>query len=233
MIELIGVVKNISLIGLVLRTFIVGILIFIVGRFIAKRTVNQITAYDFIIVWILGVIITAPLLDGEISFQYVIAPLATLFFWNELVSRISLKSRKIAFFLNGKPIIFIDNGKIIRNNLKKHFINVDLLLSELRYKNIFDIADVKYAILEPNGRLSVIKKEENRPVTPKDLNMKLETDLPIVIIKDGKVCEENLKSTGVEMKWLERNLESNNIKMLSEVYLATINHSKKLYIAKK
>lgn len=233
MIKFLGVIKDISWIGFVLRTFIVGILVYIVGRFITKRTVNQLTAYDFILVWILGVIISAPLLDGEISFQYVIVPLGTLFFLNELVSRIALKSRKIGFFFNGKPIILIDNGKIIRSNLKKHFINVDLLLSELRFKNIFNIGDVKYAILEPNGRMSVIKKEEYRPVTPKDLKLKVDTGYPIVIIIDGKILNENLSLAGIEMKWLEQNLEHYNVKNASEVYLATVDHSKKLYIAKK
>ena len=124
--DVFGVVKDISLLGYVLRTLIVGILSFLVGRFMMKRTINQLTTYDFTVVWILGAITVATLLDGEISFTYTIVPLITLFFWHYIVTIISLLSRKLSFFFNGKPIILIENGKIIRQNLKKQFINVEI-----------------------------------------------------------------------------------------------------------
>jgi len=229
-----GVIKDISLLGYIIRTFIVGIIAFFVGRYSLKRTVAQLTTYDFVLVWILGALTVAPLLDGEISFTYIVVPLLTLFFWHYIISFISLKSRKLSLFFNGKPIILIDDGKIIRKNLKKHFINVDLLLSELRLKNIFDISEVKYVILEPNGHFSTIKKDSQRPVTPTDLNLfsKL-VDLPLVIINDGKLFEENLIKSGVNKQWLMNNLAMYNIDNITDIYLATIDSFKKLYVAKK
>jgi len=229
-----GVIKDISLLGYIIRTFIVGIIAFFVGRYALKRTVAQLTTYDFVLVWILGALTVAPLLDGEISFTYIVVPLLTLFFWHYIISFISLKSRKLSLFFNGKPIILIDDGKIIRKNLKKHFINVDLLLSELRLKNIFDISEVKYVILEPNGHFSTIKKDSQRPVTPTDLNLfsKL-VDLPLVIINDGKLFEENLIKSGVNKQWLMNNLAMYNIDNITDIYLATIDSFKKLYVAKK
>ncbi|WP_291633896.1 DUF421 domain-containing protein, partial [Clostridium sp.] len=207
---------------------------FFVGRYVSKRTVSQLTAYDFVLVWVLGALTVAPLLDGEISFTYIIVPLLTLFFWNYIISFISLKNRNISLFFNGKPIILIDDGKIIRKNLKKHFINVDLLMSELRLKNIFDISEVKYVILEPNGHFSTIKKESHRPVTPTDLNLFAKTvDLPLVIINDGKLFEENLINSGVDKEWLMNHLHMYNVNDITNIYLATIDDSKKLYIAKK
>ena len=232
--DVFGVVKDISLLGYVLRTLIVGILSFLVGRFMMKRTINQLTTYDFTVVWILGAITVATLLDGEISFTYTIVPLITLFFWHYIVTIISLLSRKLSFFFNGKPIILIENGKIIRQNLKKQFINVDLLLSELRLKNIFDISEVKYTILEPNGRLSIIKKDNTRPITAEDLNITAKSvDLPLVIINDGRLFEENLQILDLNKEWLMNNLNMYNIDDIANVYLATIDNSKKLYIAKK
>ena len=137
-------------------------------------------------------------------------------------------------FFNGKPIILIDDGKIIRKNLKKHFINVDLLLSELRLKNIFDISEVKYVILEPNGHFSTIKKESHRPVTPTDLNLFAKpVDLPLVIINDGKLFEENLIKSGVDKEWLMNNLAMYNVDDITNIYLATIDSFKKLYVSKK
>lgn len=234
MIRVFGAIKNISLLGFVIRTFIVGFIAFLVGRYISKRTLNQLTYYDFVLVWILGALTVAPLLDGEISFTYIIIPLLTLFFWHYMFSFISLRNRKLALFFNGKPIILIDDGKIIRKNLKKHFINIDLLMSELRVKNIFDISEVKYVMLEPNGHFSIIKKEPNRPVTPTDLNLVAKpVNLPLVIINDGKLFEENLAESGLDKEWLMNNLSMYNIDHLENVYLATIDSYKKLYIAKK
>jgi Predicted membrane protein len=234
MLRVFGVIKNISLFGYIIRTFIVGIIAFFVGRYISKRTVNQLTSYDFVLVWILGALTVAPLLDGEISFTYIIVPLLTLFFWHYIFTFISLRDRKLSLFFNGKPIILIDDGKIIRKNLKKHFINIDLLMSELRLKNIFDISEVKYVILEPNGHFSIIKKESNRPITPTDFNLFAKpVNLPLVIINDGKLFEENLIKSGVNKEWLITNLSMYNVDDIKNIYFATMDSSKKLYIAKK
>lgn len=229
-----GVIKNISLLEYLIRTLAVGIISFLVGRFIMKRAINQFTAYDFTVVWILGAIIAAPLIDGEISFTYIIIPLLTLFFWHYIVSLLSFKNRNLGLFFNGKPMILIEDGKIIRKNFKKQFINIDLFLSQLRLKNIFDISEVKYAILEPDGHLSVIKKEPNRYITPADLNLTAKPiSLPVVIINDGKLFEENLKNLKLNKEWLMNNLSMYDIDDVSKVYLATIDNCKKLYIAKK
>ena len=164
-----------------------------------KRAINQLTYYDFVLTWILGALTVAPLLSGEISFTYTVVPLLTLFFWHYLLSYISLKNRKFSFFFNGKPIIVIDDGRIVKENLKKHFMNIDLLMTKLRIRNIFDISEVKYAVLEPNGQLSIIKKEPYRSVTPKDLKLFAKpVSIPLVIIKDGKLLEENLIKLGLE-----------------------------------
>lgn len=232
--DFLGVIKNISLFGYLLRTILVGIIAFLVGRFMLKRTINQLTAYDFVLVWILGAITVAPLLDGQVSFTYTIVPLMTLFFWHYIISLTSLKNRKFSLFFTGKPTILIDDGKLIRKNFKKHFINIDLLMGELRVKNIFDISEVKYAILEPNGHFSIIKKENNRPVNPSDLNLPAKSvDLPLVIINDGNLFEENLIKAGVDKQWLMNNLSAYSVNDISNIYLATIDKSKKLYIAKK
>lgn len=229
-----GVVKDISLLAYIIRTFIVGIISFLVGRYMMKRTINQLTAYDFTVVWILGAITVAPLLDGEVSFTYTIVPLLTLFFWHYMLTTLSLTNRKFGLLFNGKPIILIENGKIIKENLKNQFINIDLLLSELRLKNVFDISELKYVILEPNGHLSIIKKEDYRYVTPKDLNIcPKPVSLPLVVINDGKLFEENLTRVELNKEWLMNNLKMYNIDNISKVYLATIDDSKKLYVAKK
>ncbi|MGF7059414.1 YetF domain-containing protein [Brassicibacter mesophilus] len=228
-----GVIKDISLIGYVIRTFIVGIIVYFVGRFIFKRAINQLTIYDFVLVWILGALTVAPLLDGKISFTYIIIPLLTLFFWHYIISIISMKYRNIAEFFNGKPVILIENGKIIKKNMKKHFVNIDILISELRLKNIFNLSEVKYVILEPNGHLSVMKSESHQPVTPRDMDLTAKPiDLPVVIINDGNLIKENLHAQGVDINWLFDNLAMYGISTINEVFLATLDKNKRLYVSK-
>lgn len=229
-----GVIKNITLFGYVIRTFVVGIIVFLTGRYMLKRSINQLTAYDFVLVWILGALTVAPLLDGEVSFTYTIVPLATLFFWHYIISLISMKNRIVSQFFHGRPVILIENGKINKESMKKHFINIDLLMSELRIKKVFDISEVKYAVLETNGHLSVIKKENLRPVTPTDIKLTAKpSDLPLVIINDGKLFEDNLAKSGVDKNWLMTNLSMYNVRDISDIYLATIDKTKRLYVSIK
>lgn len=208
-------------------------MLFAVGRFVSKRAVNQLTTYDFVLIWILGAITVSPLLDGRVSFSYMLTPLLTLFFWHTLLSIISLRNRRFSFFFNGKPAILIENGKVVLKNMKRHFINVDLLLSELRVKNVFDISQIKYAILETNGQISFMKYESHDPVTPKDMKLtSAPVNIPLVVINEGKIIEENLIKIGINEKWLMDNLAMQNVVDIKEVFLATIDSSNKLFALK-
>jgi len=232
--QVFGEIEDITLFGYTLRTFIIGIIVFLVGRFVTKRAVNQLTTYDFVLIWILGAITVSPLLDGKVTFTRMIVPLLTLFFWHTTLSIISLKNRSFSLFFNGKPLLLIDDGKIVRKNLKKQFINIDLLLSELRVKKIFDISEVRYCILEPNGHLSVMKYDSHNPVTPKDMKLMAKpVDIPLVLINDGKLFKENLEKAGVDEPWIQANLKMYSINDIKDVYLATIDNFKKLYVSKK
>lgn len=232
--EVFGSINDITLSGYLLRTLIIGLVGFLVGRIVSKRAVNQLTTYDFALIWILGAITVSPLLNGKVSFTYMLVPLLTLFFWHTIFTMISLKYRKISFFFNGKPAILIDNGRVVLKNLKRQFINVDLLLSELRVYDVFDVSQVKYAILEPNGHLSIMKFASESHVTPTDMNLAISaTEIPLVIINEGKLIQENLDKAGVDEKWILNSLAMQNITDISDVFLSTIDSSKKLFVLKK
>lgn len=231
--KIFGVIKNISLMGYVFRTFIVGIIMFTVARFIAKRAFGQISAYDFVFAWILGALTVAPLLDGKISFTYTIVPLATLFFWHTVIGTLSKYNSNAANFFNGRPVLIINKGKIIRKNLERHFINSELLLSQLRLKDVFNIADIEYAVLEPSGQISVMKKKSVEAIYPQDISLTASPNsMPIIVIKDGKLLRENMKKIGIDEKWLRSNLSVYNIKDFVEVHLALIDDKKNLYVSK-
>jgi uncharacterized membrane protein YcaP (DUF421 family) len=229
-----GSVEDITLTGFLIRTVIVGCVGYLVGRSVYKRAVNQLTTYDFALIWILGAITVSPVLDGKVSFTYMIVPLLTLFFWHTAFSFISLKNRKFGFFFNGKPAILIDNGKVVVKNLKRQFISVDLLLSELRIQNIFDVSEVKYAILEPNAHISVMKFDAGSPVTPADMKLTVKpSNIPLIIINEGKFILENIEKAGVDEKWVLNQLNMKHVKDINSVFLATLDSSKNVYLLKK
>ncbi|OIU66957.1 YetF domain-containing protein [Rossellomorea aquimaris] len=232
--EVFGRIEDITLAGFLIRTVIVGCVGYLVGRNVYKRAVNQLTTYDFALIWILGAITVSPVLDGKVSFTYMFVPLLTLFFWHTAFSFISLKNRTFSFFFNGKPAILIDNGKVVVKNLKRQFISVDLLLSELRIHNVFDVSEVKYAILEPNAHISVMKFDAGSAVTPADMNLPVKpSHIPLIIINEGKFIPENLEKAGVDESWVLNQLNMKHVKDIKSVFLATMDSSKKVYQLKK
>lgn len=233
MLDILGVVEHISLSGYVFRTFFVFLLVFVLGRYLIKRAITQLTSYDFVFNWLLGAITVAPLLGGKISFFYTIVPVATLFFWHMLISIISKYNKSVSHFFNGKPAILISNGKVIRKNLKRHFINADILLAELRLKQVFDIASVEYVILEPNGHISILKKNNKGAITPPDINLNAPpSEVPEVLIKDGKLEVDVLLRHGLSEECLKNNLITYNVQNYKEAYLVTININNELYVLK-
>ncbi|MGR3765642.1 DUF421 domain-containing protein [Rossellomorea sp. NS-SX7] len=232
--EVFGRIEDITLAGFLIRTVIVGCIGYLVGRSVYKRAVNQLTTYDFALIWILGAITVSPVLDGKVSFTYMIVPLLTLFFWHTTFSFISLKNRRFSFFFNGKPAILIDNGKVVVKNLKRQFISLDLLLSELRIHNVFDVSEVKYAILEPNAHISVMKFDGGSPVTPADMNLTVKpSNIPLIIINEGKFIGANLEKAGVDERWVMNQLNLKHEKDINTIFLATVDSSKKVYVLKK
>jgi len=233
LLDIFGVVEDISMNGYIIRTFFVFLLVSILGRYLLKRAVTQLTSYDFVYNWILGALTVAPLLSGKISFLYTIVPLATLFFWHLLISIVSKHNKTISHFFNGKPAILISNGEVIRKNLKRHFINADILLSELRLKQVFDIASVEYVILEPNGHISILKKNNKAAIAPPDINLNApSSDMPEMLIKDGKLQMDILLKHGLSEEWLRNNLTSYNIQNYKDAYIVTINSSNELFVLK-
>jgi len=231
--DVFGSIKEITLLGYLIRTLIVGAVGYFVGRIVRRRAVSQLTTYDFALIWILGAITVSPLLDGKVSFNYMIVPLLTLFFWHTAFSLIALKNRRFSFFFNGKPAILIENGKVILKNLKKQFLNVELLLSELRSYDVFDISEVKYAVLEPNGHISVMKYDPHSQVTPSELNLSAKaTEIPLIVINEGKLVKENLQEAGVDEIWLMTQLSAQNVTDIKDVFLSTVDRSKKLFVLK-
>ena len=127
------------------------------------------------------------------------------------------KTRK---YINGTPSILMDNGKLYRNNLKKAKLDLSEFMLLCREQGYFDLDEIKTVIFEHNGKLSVLPKAENRPVTPKDLKISTKpTCIGVEIIMDGRVMGENLSRIGRDEKWLEKQLKSQGYNETENVFL--------------
>ena len=137
-------------------------------------------------------------------------------------------------WFDGTPSILIQNGKIVEKNLKKVKFNVNDLLEELRVKDVFNIMDVEFAILETNGKLSVLKKAAMQPVTPTDMNLTtMNSSLFANVIMDGKLMRQNMEQLGIDEATLKKELTKNNINAVKDVLLACYDSNGVLFVDKK
>ena len=146
------------------------------------------------------------------------------------LSQKSLKARK---FISGVPIILIDNGKIIKHNLKKARIELNDLLTFARLAGYFNISDIQFAIMETSGKISFMPIPQERPLCPTDFNFTPEAQsLQVNVIMDGKIVENNLAAVGITKKELVRRVHQKN-KEVKDIFLATIDSKKVLTIFDK
>lgn len=121
---------------------------------------------------------------------------------------LSSRSKKIHDFFNGKEMILIKQGKVMEENLNKARLSGEALLAGLRAKNVFNVADVEFAVLETSGEINVMLKADRSPLTAKDLGRKVAPRIePQTVILDGNIMDESLKNAGLTREWLEIELK--------------------------
>lgn len=188
-------------------------------RIMGKREISKLSPFDLVVAIMIAELAALPIEDKETTLIEGILPITILVIFEIILAYLSLKSNFIRLIVNGKPVVLIKDGKIMYNSLKETRYNINDLLLQLRKKDVFDISEIKMAILETSGDLTVVKKDDKKGVV-----------LPVVI--DSKVSKQNLKILNLKKEWLLNKLKKENIK-LSEILLATINENKKLVYYKK
>jgi uncharacterized membrane protein YcaP (DUF421 family) len=208
--------------------------LFFVTKFIGKKHIAQLTFFDYIVGIAIGSIAGSLSVDKSTNYANGLTALITWGMFSFVVAHLSIKSIWARCFFDSTPTIFIQNGKIIQENLKKEKININDFMEELRLKGAFNIADVEFAILETNGEVSVQLKSQKRPITPEDLNISTRYEgLSANLIIDGKIMKANLQLINHDEKWLADELSKRNIDSAKNVLLASLDTQGKLYIAMK
>ncbi|WP_010096860.1 DUF421 domain-containing protein [Ornithinibacillus scapharcae] len=205
-------------------------LLFLFTKWLGMKQLSQLNIFEYITGIVLGGIVAIHVSTLESPLYYGLISMFIWFIVPYLVEFFSLKSKAFRDATQGKSRVVIQNGKIMEDNLKKEHYSTDDLLESLRDKNIFKVADVEFAVLEPTGKLSVLPKRENRPLTAKDLGIKLAPDHePQTVIMDGKPLLEPLANLSLNPTWLETELEKMNVS-IENVFLGQVDHNGQLTV---
>ena len=219
---------------IIIKSFVIYIALYVIIRVTGNKEISQITFFDFIVAITIGSIAGATSIDETVTIPMGIASMTVWAGITILLGFISMKSVRARKLLEGEPTLLIQNGKIMRDNMKKIRFNLEDLLIQLRNKGIFNISEVEFAMLEPDGKVSAILKSQFRPVTPNDLNVSTKYEgLPAELIVDGDIIEENLKETGLNKGWLYTQLRNYGIESESKVTYASLETDGTLYVSVK
>ncbi len=216
------------------RTILLYLLIIVGIRLMGKRQVGELEPSELVLALIIADLAAVPMQDFGIPLLAGIVPILTLLCVTMLISVLSMRSVKFRAIICGKPSIIVENGVLHQREMSKNRFTVDELMEELRMKGYTDISAIKYAILETNGQLSVLPFANQRPPTGQEMKMTpQENGLPLILINDGRVMEQNLQSRGYDRKWLEKQLRTHGAKEPGEVYLLTADERGQVYFAPK
>ena len=190
-----------------LRTAFLYLVLILSVRMMGKRQIGQMEASEFVVTMLVANLASIPMQDAAIPLYSGLLPILVVLGMELSLSGLILRSVWVRKFFCGKPVILIDNGKILLENLRRTRVTLDELMGHLRSKDVLDVQTVQFAILETDGSLSVFPYPKERPATAKEAGIRTEKQyLPITIIEDGYVSKENLQKAGKDQAWLEETL---------------------------
>lgn len=217
-----------------IRTLIIYFALVLIMRLLGKRQLGEMELSEFVVAALIADLASHPLQDIGIPMINGLVPIVTLFCCEVLISGIAMKNIRLRALLFGKPSMLVEKGKIKQREMKKNRFTTDELMEELRNQGYLDISAVEYAVLETDGRLSVIPYPSESPVTPSQLKIEAEDKgYPVVVISDGHVIESNLRLVGRDMNWLNKRLATLGVKNTETVFLMTVNAAGQVYFAPK
>lgn len=198
-------------------------------RLMGKREIGKLSVFD-LVVSIMIAEVAAVSLDVEEPVWRGGVIVLILVSMQVFVAFISLKSHRLRELLEGRPTVIIRNGQIDDREMRKTRYSMSDLLTQLREKNIANVGDVEFAILETSGKLSVFPKAETRPVTREDMGISVARfDMPVALIVDGKPLDKNLQMINKDRFWLEEQIKYYGYDHMEQVFYCSIDHRGRLF----
>ena len=216
-----------------IRTVVLYLVLIFAVRMMGKRQIGQMEPSEFVVTMLVANLAAIPMQDEGIPIHSGLVPILTVLGLELVLSGVIMHSVKMRKFLCGKPVVLIDNGHIVQENLRATRVTLDELSGHLREKDVMDIRSVQYAILETNGNLSVFPFPKERPATAKDAGIQAKDQyLPVTIIEDGYVFPENLAIAGTDKRWLRQVLNQHGANAL-DTFLLTVDKAGHVVLVKK
>lgn len=216
------------------RTIILYILLIVGIRIMGKRQVGELEPSELVLALLISDLAAVPMQDFGIPLAAGVIPIITLLCITMILSVLTMKSIRFRVLMCGRPSIVIQDGALRRNEMERNRVTIDELMEELRMQGITDITTIKYAILETNGRLSVLLRAEEQPVTAKQMGIATEdVALPLVIINDGRLLSHNLKIRGLNETWLKKQLDAQGVHRVEDVFLMTVDEQNHVFCSPK
>lgn len=216
------------------RTLVLYVAIICAIRLMGKRQIGELEPADLVITILLSELAAVPMQDLGVPLTAGLVPMGVLVSIEILVSHLCLKSRRLRRFINGQAAILIRHGKLDVKKLRELRISTDEIVEALRQNNIQSVSDVKYGILEPNGRLSYVLKQPVQPVTAEMLNCTPpDVGVPFIVITEGTPVMGSLAQLNLSVSDLEKRVKKANIPRISDVFLMTLDDCGNQFIQKK
>ena len=223
---------DIGLINLSLRVLMIYTLLLIAMRIMGKREIGQLSNLDFVVAIVVAELATLPLTDRNLSIAHSIIPMMIITALQVGVSILCLKSNRFRRLLYGSPNMLIADGDLQMSEMRKARYNIDDLMSQLRQKDVFDVADVDYAVLETSGELTVLLKTGKQPVTKNDLQIQVPSvfrGIALTLIDDGEINWKGLSDYQLDEKWLMAQLKRERISDPRDVFFASLSNDGTIY----
>lgn len=203
-------------------TAILYLIVVVALRLLGKRHIGDMQPSEFVVTILLSEMATIPLQDPEQPLLNGIVPILVLLAYELLLSFGFIKSRLLWRLFEGKEVILVRQGMIDERAMRRNRVTLSELFEMLRLQGYTDLSQLRYAIFETNGQLSVIPYEAHKPATPSDLSVAVtEPGLPQILISDGKIMPHKLQKTGLNEAWLQAELSSRGIKSVKDVFVFT------------
>jgi len=226
--------NTIPMLNITIRTLLGFTILLTLTRLLGKKQLSQLTVFTYITGIALGNMVGEMVLHPDVRIVDGVLAMTLWCAFVFIIETVSLKSPRARVLMDGEPTIVIKKGQIVEKSLKKQRLNLDDLSMQLRLNQVFSILDVEYAILEPNGALTVMKKPEKESVTKQDMQIAPgPVGMPSEIIADGKVVKKNLPELGYTFHQLNEELQRQGVTDIKTVLYAELQQDGSLHIQKK
>ena len=216
-----------------IRTILLYVVIILAVRLMGKRQISELQTTELVVTMLISDIASIPMQDTGQPLTSGLIPIFILIACEIIVSIVMMKNSKFRKLVCGCPLVVINDGKINQRQMRRLRMSTEDLFEQLRQLDVFSISDVSYAIVETNGKMSIMKKPEKQEVDAQMMGIEVtDVGIEVVVVNDGEVAQSSLKIFDFDEEWLKKILLKENL-MIKDIFIMTANKKGQYNIIKK